>query len=421
MAKPIDQLTSDILSVLNHSTSALRPSEIRDQLSPKYHYDQRIFDVIIVRRLKKMVDEKLVDKIRLKSNDTRYRLTEKGLKTAKPASMRNKAALTPQQIFETQIVKILRPSISRQNIHRKSDLKTVETIGEVSLRGDAKADVFFWFNPDRPQEARLTSERFLELERKLVPEIQRFATIIIDELKNANIDDKGVRYEWKGSELEPFQARKVIEQEKAGLDFDAMVAIQFDGASVVNETNWEDEMVKVAKYDDLAVKKFKRFHEAVSEPGLARQSWLAVKAMDYVEEAGAQVPKFLVKAMHVSGSEIGDVVDDPWKVLDDELKPVQQLCKELVSEAYTSIAFDHEKRSIEPLAEETVTAIKAEVSTVMGELVDEGVIEVRPVYLLKLSSEKAKLKRKKLINNFPSPDIIGDLLEEGFSKASGGS
>ena len=136
--------------------------------------------------------------------------------------------------------------------------------------------------------------------------------------------------------------------------------------------------------------------------------------MTHVDEVQEYLPNFLAQAMQASVPEIDQITKDPWTALDDVSKPVQNLIKELISSAYVSIAWNHQEMKLESLAEETMKTLKAEVSEVVGELLDEGVIEVKPIYLLKLNTEKAMRKRQLAIKNFPSPDLLVDLMGEMF-------
>lgn len=73
------KLEIDILVILLEKKS--RPCEIRKLLSlkhPQYHDHDRIFDVIISRKLKKLKEDGLVDKTEIKRQNVSYTITPKG-------------------------------------------------------------------------------------------------------------------------------------------------------------------------------------------------------------------------------------------------------------------------------------------------------------------------------------------------------
>jgi DNA-binding PadR family transcriptional regulator len=72
----LHKLDRDILILLLERD--YRPSEIRRRLAPEYHYDDRIFDVVIARRLKHLKTQGLVKRTVINRQHVSYSITDKG-------------------------------------------------------------------------------------------------------------------------------------------------------------------------------------------------------------------------------------------------------------------------------------------------------------------------------------------------------
>ncbi|MGD0646301.1 MAG: hypothetical protein ABSA75_15520 [Candidatus Bathyarchaeia archaeon] len=404
-------LRDDVLIILLENLK-LRPSQIREELLklPSYRTrDNRGLDSNLSPILKKLKDEGYVEIEEEKLAYRMFSITNKGKEEAHLLHMSKRMGQQPLKVVEVQLPNILKPKIDKRGVQSASDLKILKTFDRVQPKGEAKVEARFWLEEkDWPKSGNALDNFRKEIEEKMTPNIRMFATFLVENLKEANIIAKKARYQWNGTNNGPLEMQKVVEQERAGLDFDVMVLLHFDGRKVVTEIDWNKELSKFEEHDKLMREAWKQFKAAIAKPGLEQHNWLIDEMIENIRTIELNdLPSFLAKSLEASMPEMKEITENPWAILDSSEKLLKAIIERFTSKICLKLEHDENDSPVFTFSsDQQIMDSRAEVKRTLDEMLRDGLIEVVPLYLFKLNKEKANKAQWKAREGYPSPTTI---------------
>jgi len=371
---PPTKLFNDVYQILL-DYKRLQPSTIADLLETREEYqneDDRKLAVHIVRVLKKLVDEELVNK-RVRGKNAWYNITDKGVKEA---SLRIPClkiqASRPQKMFEIDVSKILNPITDRERMllfkgKETSGTKILQTFDDITPKGKANVNASFYLDAHKEKidnATRIFTEKTIlqSVTSNLVLSIQQ---AIIDSTKNV--------YSWKDPSEGPPQIEKMINRLKSSLDFEAMILLHFNGKRLVEEYPWEEELHKLKRIVDADYKNWPKTLVKINTIGKARDSWVQWKIIEQLYEIDREVEVF-----DNLTSAIGKNVEMLVNRFSEHIVGMQKISKML-----------HDGPN---------PAQPDEISRNLEEMINDGSIEVCVTF--KINKEKIQEKRKKVMKDF---------------------
>jgi hypothetical protein len=284
--------------------------------------------------------------------------------------------------------------------------KKLETLSEISPRGRECVDIALYFDEGKKDKVDAISK--LLTREKEYPEVslRRLANNFVDFLKEIMIDAAGARYNWQEWEKEPLQMQRLVQQEKAGLDFEATLLMHFNGREVVQSINWDELLQKVQEADRLAQESWEHFINAMKQDAKARLNWIIDKTIEqarYIEGLAPNRASDLTRLLaHHFPSKREDIVKHPWKIMDTPQKAKEAFIDKIfnhVISTFTNISTEDGELELEA----DPKMLHEQVEKAVNELIAGGVLEFVPVYLPKLNKEKANKKQWEAKEGYPGP------------------
>jgi len=309
-----------------------------------------------------------------------YRMTEYGQKALTKWEIAEEIETFPNIYDKTELEKDLLDLLHGKN--GNVALASVESLHDLQPEGKVFVDTLIYSDEDS-QEKLDTILGILKEDRF---GLRYLATRFVERLGNAIIDAKGARYNWGGFETGPWQKRKVILQDKVGLDFDATLVLHFDGREIVKRVDWENYLKEVGEGDHLMREGWKRFVENVEESGVARKNWITDGMIDKFREQQTALEKLLGSIFPEEIEKIA--ADGPWEISDEEEKLKERFVESVARPRFIIEDPRDEEPTVHP--EKPVEEVKE----VMEELLKEGVVEIVPIYFFKLNKDKEKINKK---------------------------
>jgi DNA-binding HxlR family transcriptional regulator len=338
-----------------------------------------------------------------------YKLTELGQKTLAERKTLDHIETPNKTFFKTENKDTLPKMLlgARQDI---AELVSVESWYDLSPEGKVFIDTLLVFDEEHKEKIATMVN---ELKRKKEwPEVYlgRLCSEFVDLFKGvirAAGNTGTAKHEEMRSKTGLVQVRDMIMEEKRALNFEATLLLHFDGKEVVRAVNWEKLLQDVEKGDSLMKQGYEDYREAISKPGVERKNWIIDTAIEDIRNTETnELPTFLAKSLSASFSEIGDIVKDPWNVLNSSSKPKEALVQRRTTDISITKGFNHDQQSFSLPSKDEIKEAEVEVRKTIEEMLKEGIIEIAPIYLFKLNKEKAKEAQLKAKKGYPSPIAV---------------
>jgi hypothetical protein len=420
-------LESDVIDLLLR-TPEIRLNEIRGQLLALPDYKHivnfaeipkdvlgRRLDIYIFRILKKFQKNGDIKKRYDEATDTkRFYVTEQGKKRLPAQRIYNRITdstkILPHKSLEVRLSKLLDLSkvTATQRGKAKSieDMKTVKTLREVTPEGEAPVQVGLWLDPKNSNKVEAVAKN---LKENMF--LEHTAYTFVENCKNAILDASKDAYRWNGWKDGPPQIQMMIENLRTSLDFDATLFFQFSGKEFVEKFEWKKEFDKARELDNLERERYKKFKEDIDEPGQKRDSWIRNELIERVQEIESKGVEgdprlhtaggfsfFLYNQFQGQGEQI---IKEPWAILDDPVKAKEVFLDNLAHHLVHTIAFNPDiiyggkakKEYMDKLFSKDLNEdVKAKVKQTLESMLRDDLIEIVPVYLLKLKNKQKAIK-----------------------------
>ena len=164
----------------------------------------------------------------------------------------------------------------------------------------------------------------------------------------------------------------------------------------MKEIKWKKLLKEVEKGDDLSKEGWEEFVEDVEKSNFSRKNWITDELIEKLKTDESEFKKFLAKVFGKDEEKIKEIINGPW-LLDTPPKLEEELVK---NQACSRIVIKdpwNEKPTAYP------GKPVGEVKEVLEELIQDGVVEIVPVYLFKLRREKANKKQWEAKAGYTSP------------------
>jgi hypothetical protein len=300
-------LEADVHETL-YQFNKIQPCQIRNILIKKYQGSVcfskgRTLDVQISRVLKRLMAKGFVKKPVKIKNEMFYSLTSLGRKKA-PFSIISSRVEDKQYAKKNLGVIIPLPNLFKLTIRnassQKIDAQTIETINKIMPTEEAIVNTLFYLDPKNQDKI---DKIILDIREPLLENIAyQFVTKCQRALaKTVNA------YQWNDYKSGPLQIEKLIENFKASLNFDAVLALHFNGKRIIEEHNWEKDVQKFKDHDRNEREIRNVFDSKVSEQGKARESWIDWCILEELRRAKQDLDAFDL-ARHLIGSDVGSAL-----------------------------------------------------------------------------------------------------------------
>jgi len=192
------------------------------------------------------------------------------------------------------------------------------------------------------------------------------------------------------------QKKKLVIQEKVGLNFDGTLLLHFDGTKIVNGIDWEKELAEIEKGDKLMMDGWVQFVEDVKKQGKARECWITDEIIDELKSIKREQEKFIANGFDLSLAEIEERGEkDAWNfpLTPRELKDL--FINHIASSdphAEVEMLTEMDKEMGREFSAHPLPPSKEEAEDILNKLLEEGVAEIVPFYFFKINKEKASKK-----------------------------
>lgn len=327
-----------------------------------------------------------------------YSITNKGKRILQQELILDKTAWAPLERTEINVKQAIMETLNQGKDFE--GYKDSKSIYELSPLGKVPVQVFLWLLSGKNELKKREILEYLKSELSLEDLAFRF----VEHFKNAIIETAKARYKWGGWQSDPLLMKELVKQERVALDFNGMLLLHFDGRKIVEQIDWEEELAQYDEHDRLMKEGYDRFKEAVSKSGPEQQNWIIDTAIDHIRNTETnELPTFLAKSLSASFSEIGDIVKDPWNVLNSSSKLKETLVQRLTSHISITKGFDHVQQSFSPPSKDEKKEAEVEVRRTIEEMLKDGTISIEPIFLFRLNRDKANRVQWKAREGYPSP------------------
>jgi DNA-binding PadR family transcriptional regulator len=250
-------IETDILNILKVQGPS-QPSKIRKTLETMTRYkapsySERGLDVVIVRKLSDFEKSGYVTAGKLIRQKRMYQITDSGIKYLQNRLMLDPIETLPKRFLEVHLEEALQAPIDRKN---PRDLSRLNTLTEVKPEEKARVDIMIWLDEEnRERIDSVTEELQKEPDSTLIPRFRVLASLFVAGFKEAVMEAKNARYQWKNSKDGPLQMVEVVKQERASLDFNAYMLLHFDGRDYARTTDWNRYLKHFEKSDKIRTRR----------------------------------------------------------------------------------------------------------------------------------------------------------------------